>query len=173
MDVKMSFPDSNLSSFWPLFFKLYMDINIREEWFGIANGLHSFINNRVMTLDWFKKVLFLSIFRTNGWILIKVCIYIDKYKIHVVSNARDFYSIFNRVMTLDRRQNFVYDQYLVNKFVNCDQILYMHWYWQDVDLDDWIIFFVHFQQSYGPWLMWNLVYAQYLVDQLMDFDNIL
>ena len=36
-----------------------------------------------------------------------------------------------------------------------DQILCMHWYWywQDVDLDDWTIFFVHFQQSYGPWLM--------------------
>ena len=34
-----------------------------------------------------------------------------------------------------------------------DQILYMHWYWQDVDLIDWTIFFFHFQQSYGPWLM--------------------
>ena len=29
IDVKMLFPDSNLSS---------MDIDIREEWFGIANG---------------------------------------------------------------------------------------------------------------------------------------
>ena len=35
----------------------------------------------------------------------------------------------------------------------CELILYMHWYWQDVDLHDWTIFFVHFQQSYGPWLM--------------------
>ena len=34
-----------------------------------------------------------------------------------------------------------------------DQILCMHWYWQDVDLDDWTIFFVHFQQSYGLWSM--------------------
>ena len=59
----------------------------------------------------------------------------------------------NRVMALDRRQNFVYAQYLVNLFVDFDQILYMHWYWQDVDLDDWIIFFVYFQQSYGSWLM--------------------
>ena len=40
--------------------------------------------------------------------------YIDKYKIHVVSNAHYFWSIFNRVMALDRRQNFVYAQYLVN-----------------------------------------------------------
>ena len=28
-----------------------MDIDIREEWLGIANGLNSFINNRVMALD--------------------------------------------------------------------------------------------------------------------------
>ena len=51
--VSASFPDSNLSSFWPIFFKLCMDIDIREEWFAIANGLHvnSFINNRGMALD--------------------------------------------------------------------------------------------------------------------------
>ena len=129
--VSASFPDSNLSSFWPIFFKLCMDIEIGEEWFGIANWLNlfinnrvmtldwyknvvsgqfnlssfypnffklcmdieerfgianrlnSFINNRIMTLDWWKNVFFLNIFRTNGWILIKFCIYIDKYKIHV------------------------------------------------------------------------------------------
>ena len=38
----------------------------------------------------------------------------DIYKIHAVSNARCFLSIFNRVMALDRRQNSVYAQYLVN-----------------------------------------------------------
>ena len=68
--VSASFPDSNLSSFWPIFFKLCMDIYIEEEWFGIANGLNSFINNRVMALDWCKNVFFLNIFRTNEWILI-------------------------------------------------------------------------------------------------------
>ena len=51
-----SFPDSNLSSFRLIFFKLCMDIDIGEEWFGIANGLNSFINNRVMALDWCKNV---------------------------------------------------------------------------------------------------------------------
>ena len=71
--VSASFPDSNLCSFWPIFFKLCMDIDIREEWFGIANELNTFINNRVMTLDWCKNVFFLSIFRTNWWILIKFC----------------------------------------------------------------------------------------------------
>ena len=114
LSVSALFPDSNLSSFWPIFFELCMDIDIGEEWFGIANGLNSFINNRVMALDWCKNVFFLNIFWTNGWILIKFCICIDKYKVHVVSNAHYFWSIFNRVMALDWRQNFVYDQYLVN-----------------------------------------------------------
>ena len=49
--VSASFPDSNLSSFWPIFFKLCMDIDIGEEGFGIAYGLNSFINNIVMALD--------------------------------------------------------------------------------------------------------------------------
>ena len=52
--VSASFPDSNLSSFWPIFFKVCMDIDIGEEWFGIASGLNSFINNRVIALDWCK-----------------------------------------------------------------------------------------------------------------------
>ena len=104
-----------------------MDIDVREKLFEIANGLNLFINNRVMDLDWCKNVFFLSIFRTNGWILIKFCICIDIYKIHVVSNARYIWSIFNTILALDGRQNFVYVQYLVNLFVDFDQILYMHW----------------------------------------------
>ena len=94
--ISTSFPDSNSSSFWPIFFKLCMDIDIGEDWFGIANGLHSFINNRVTALDWCKNVFFLDIFRTDGWILIKFCTCIDIYKILVVSNARYFWSIFNK-----------------------------------------------------------------------------
>ena len=39
------------------FFKLCMNIDIGEEWFGIANGLNSFINNRVMAVDWCKNVV--------------------------------------------------------------------------------------------------------------------
>ena len=58
-------------------FKLCMDIDIGEEWFGIANGLNSFIYNRGMAIDWCKNVFFLNIFRTNGWILIKFCICIN------------------------------------------------------------------------------------------------
>ena len=89
-------------SFWPIFFKLCMDIDIRVECFGIANGLHSFIKKRVMTLDWCKNVFFLNTFRTNG------CEFICGF-----------------------RSNFVY-------------ALILSW------LNN---IFVHFQQSYGPWLM--------------------
>ena len=64
-----------------------------------------FIYNRVMALNWCKNVFFLNIFRRNGWILIKFCVWIDIYKIHVVANARYFWSILNSVMVLDRRQN--------------------------------------------------------------------
>ena len=88
-----------------------MEIDIRKEWFGIANGLNSFINNRVMALDYCKNVFFLNIFRTNGWSLIKLCILFDMYKIHVLSNARYFWSVFNRAMAFGRRQNHVYAQY--------------------------------------------------------------
>ena len=49
--VSTSFPDSNLIIFLPIFFKLAMDIDINKECFGIANGLNSFINNKVMDLD--------------------------------------------------------------------------------------------------------------------------
>ena len=49
--VSASFPVFYLSRFWSICFKLCMDIDIREEWFGIANGLNSFINNRGMALD--------------------------------------------------------------------------------------------------------------------------
>ena len=85
-----------------------MDIDIWEEWFGIANGLNSFINNRVIALDWYKNVFFfLNILRTNGWILINFCICIDIYKIHVV-----IFGQFLRVMAFACCQNFVYAQYL-------------------------------------------------------------
>ena len=30
--------------------------------------------------------------------------------------------------------------------------LILHWYWQDVNLDDSTISFINFQKSYGPWL---------------------
>ena len=113
--ISASFRDSNLSSFWPIFFKLCMYIDFREEWFGIANGLNSFVNNGVMVLYWCQNVFFLNIFRANGWILIKFCIYTliytrsMLYVMHII-----FGQFLTEFLALDRRQNFVYAQYLVN-----------------------------------------------------------
>ena len=129
-----------------------MDIDIREEWFGIANGLNSLINNRIMALDWCKNVFFVNIFRINGWILIKFCICINKYKIHVVSNARYCWSIFNGVIALDRSQNFVCS-------ISCELICgfrsnFVYALILTRCRFGWLNnIFVHFQQSYGPWLM--------------------
>ena len=57
------------------------------------------------------------------------------------------------------------------EFVDFDQILYMCWYWQDIDLDDWKIIFRSFSTELLPLI--DFIYAQYLVDQLIDFDKIL
>ena len=35
-----------------------IDIGIREEWYGIASGIISFRNNRVMALDLYSKCIF-------------------------------------------------------------------------------------------------------------------
>ena len=51
LSVSASFPDSNFSMFSPIFIKLCMGIDIGNKWFGIANGLISFVNKRVMALD--------------------------------------------------------------------------------------------------------------------------
>ena len=148
----MLFPDSNLSSFWPIFFRLCMDIYIREDWFGIANRLNSVVNYRVVALDWCKNVFFLNIFKTNGWVLIKFCICIDKYLIHIVSNAHYFWSILTDLRPLISVRILVLLIILwINLWISIKFCI--HWYWQDADLDDWTIFFVHFQKSYGSWLM--------------------
>ena len=47
----------NFSTFLPIFFKLRIDIGIRE-WYGIASGKISFWNNRVMALDLCPKCIF-------------------------------------------------------------------------------------------------------------------
>ena len=55
LSVNASFPCSNFSTFWPIFFKLWIDIGIGEQWYWIASGLISFWNNRVMALDVCQK----------------------------------------------------------------------------------------------------------------------
>ena len=56
--LSASFPCSNFSTFWPIFFRLCIDIGIGEEWYGIASGIISFRNNRVMALDLCPKCIF-------------------------------------------------------------------------------------------------------------------
>ena len=36
--VKISFPCSILSIYWPIFFKLCIGVHIKKEWFGIVDG---------------------------------------------------------------------------------------------------------------------------------------
>ena len=55
LSVSASFPCSNFSTLWPIFFNFCIDIGIGEEWYGIASGLISFWNNRVMALDVCQK----------------------------------------------------------------------------------------------------------------------
>ena len=54
----VSFPCSYFSTFLPIFFKLCIVIGIGEEWYGIASGIISFRNNRVMALDSCPKCIF-------------------------------------------------------------------------------------------------------------------
>ena len=58
LSISASFQCSNFSTFWPIFFKLCIDIGIEEEWYGITSGLISFRNNRVMALDLCPKCIF-------------------------------------------------------------------------------------------------------------------
>ena len=51
LSVSASFPCSNFSTFWPICFKLCIDIGIGKAWYGIASGLISFWNYRVVALD--------------------------------------------------------------------------------------------------------------------------
>ena len=54
-----------------------MDIDIREEWFGIANGLNYFINNRVMALIDVKMSFPDSKLSSFLLIFFKLCMDID------------------------------------------------------------------------------------------------
>ena len=81
-----------------------MGIGIGDMWFGFANELISFINNRVMALDSCKNCIFAQ-YLLNKWRefdknFVYTLIYIiDVYKIQVWTITYCFSSIFNRVMT--------------------------------------------------------------------------
>ena len=61
LSISALFPCSNFSTFLPIFFKLCIDIGIGEEWYGIASGLISYWNNRVMALDVCQKCFVLRL----------------------------------------------------------------------------------------------------------------
>ena len=81
VSISASFPGSNFSIFWLIFFKLHIGSDIREEWYGIANGLISFRNNRVMALDLWKKFVYPQYLQNKWMNFVKICICIDIYKI--------------------------------------------------------------------------------------------
>ena len=127
----------------------------------VVSNAHYFrlIFNRVMALDLCKNVFFLNIFRTNGWMLINYCVYI-------------FALVYTRSMLY--LMHVIFGQRLTELWPLIDQILHMHWYWQDVDLDAWTIFFVHFSTELRPLIGVEISFMyKYRVDQLMDFDKIL
>ena len=56
---------SYFSTFLPIFFKLCIDIGIGEEWYGIASGIISIRNNRVMPLIYVQNAFLVNILRMN------------------------------------------------------------------------------------------------------------
>ena len=69
-----------------------------------------------------------NILRANGQNFTKfyICIYIDKIYVEIVT--RQFWHICTSVIALELRQNFIFIQYLENKWTEFHQILYMHSY---------------------------------------------
>ena len=49
--VKISFPGSIWSIYWPIFFKFCIGVYIRKKWFWTEDGNFSFKNYKVMALD--------------------------------------------------------------------------------------------------------------------------
>ena len=91
LSVSASFPCSNFSTFWPIFFKFCIDIGIGEEWFWIAVGLISFRKNsfgpwcmsEMLWARWLSGRVSDSGARGRGF---------DTYRRRVVSLSKTLYS---------------------------------------------------------------------------------
>ena len=121
-----SFPCSNLSAFLPIFFKLCIDIGIGEEWYGIASGIISLRNKRVMALG--SCPFLLNISRMNRRISIKFCICIDIYiYIYIYDLHLSIYIllflIFQPSYGFDLCTKCVSPKYLLNKWLHFEKIL--------------------------------------------------
>ena len=111
-----SFPCSNFSTFLPIFFKRCIDIGIGEEWYGIASGIISLRNNRVMALDLCPKCIFGQYLKTNcNKILHMQCIDIGigEEWYGIASGIISFRN--NIVMALDSCPKCIFAQYLRNE----------------------------------------------------------
>ena len=106
--------------------------------------------------------------------MIKFCVCIDIYKIHVVANARYFWSILNRVMALDRSQNLFFFG-----SISCELIRGF----RSNFVFALVLTICRFMiKQYCSLILnrvmaldrcQNFICAQYLVNQLIDFDKIL
>ena len=123
--VRALFPDSNFSSFWPIFFKLCMDIDIRQEWFGMAMSFF-FVNfeqryGPCLTSDYFHCPLTCELicgFRSN----FVYALILTKCRLGMIEQYVLF--TFNRVMALDWYRYFVYTQYLVDHLMDFGKFCY-------------------------------------------------
>ena len=99
--------------------------------------------------------------RTNRRSNTKLCIPIIMDKICVGIVKHHFPQIFNRVTALDSRQNLVLPQYLENEWVEINQILYKHYYGQNLLFDYKASYFCRFATALRPLIdvrMWFLLY---------------
>ena len=103
------FPDSNLRSFWSIFFKLCMDIDIGKEWFGIAIGLNLLIETELWPLTDFLQTLH------GHW-----------YQVGVVWDCKWAKFVYKQQSYGPWFMCFS-PQYLQNKWMNFGKILFMHW----------------------------------------------
>ena len=108
-----------------------------------------------------RTSLSLNILNTNWWISTKFCICIDNDKILVGIVTCQLPQLYKRVMALDWCQNFVSAQYLEYKWLDFDQILHMHWYWQNLGKECYTSFSTTLLQNYGPFWHQNFGSAQY------------
>ena len=114
-----SFLCSNFSTFLPIFFKLCLDIGIGEERYGIAIGIISLRNNRVMALDLCPKCIF-GLYLKNEWTRFNKILYMHCIDIGI---GEGWYGIAsgiisfrnNIVMALDSYPKCIFAQYLKNE----------------------------------------------------------
>ena len=87
----------------------------------------------------------------------------SRFGLSISMHTRQFLLIYNRVMALDSCRNFVSAQYLKNKLMEFDQILHMHWYWQDLGWDCYASIFRKFIKELwslidgGIWFLFNIL----------------